>query len=450
MNTNKNLRGCAILKSVVILPMTVCMFSAFTYPAIPSQNEALLSNKSVINSSNKSVNSPQDTTKNEAISYALVGNPPKFPGGESLLMVWVSKKLVYPEGAMKRGEKGRVTVSFVIDEKGKVTEGKIERGVSADLDTEALRVISIMPDWQPGTKDGKPIKVRYMLPITFKLPESMVKDSLVQKQKESNPVNNAASVGDNSFDQLVNLVSKAKSNNASSDISALIPLDKFDSKPQYPGGEAALSAFIRSIVKYPQEAREKGISGRVTVSFFIENDGKVTNPAIERGVSPDVDAEALRIVGSMPNWTPATSGGQPVRMKYLLPITFVIPNAVVSKKYGVNFRNSDPEISRAAAFPGGDKSLIKELVKKMKKTPVVERCPFEGKVDFLLYLDADGKVIGSSVSTKAADQKALAPGVTSAIDDILLTLPAFKPALVGKNAVNVEYAFSMSFPLTKN
>lgn len=450
MDTNRNLTCGAILKTAALLPMAALMLSAFTCPAAPSHKESHLSGYPVITSSDRAPLAPEDTTKNEAIPFALVGNPPKFPGGESLLMVWVSKKLVYPEGAMKRGEKGRVTASFIIDENGKVMEGRIERGVSADLDAEALRVISMMPDWQPGIKDGKSVRVRYILPITFKLPDPKGNESTTQKQTNSNPVNNAGSVGDNSFDQLVTLVSKAKSKTASPDISALIPLDKFDTKTMYPGGDIALSEFVRKTVQYPLESMKKGVSGRVTVSFFVESDGKVATPAIGKGVSPEINAEALRIVSSMPNWTPATSGGKPVRMKDSLTITFVIPDAAVSKKYGVNFRNTDPEISKPAMFSNGDKALTKLLAKEMKKIPVIERCVFEGKVDFLVYLDTKGNVMGSAISTKAADQKALAPGVTSAMEDVVQKLPAFKPALIGKNAVNVEYAFSMLFPLTKN
>jgi TonB family protein len=62
-----------------------------------------------------------------------------------------------------------VTVSFVIDKTGKVIHGRIERGVSAELDAEALRIISIMPNWEPGMQNFKAVKVRYILPITFRL-----------------------------------------------------------------------------------------------------------------------------------------------------------------------------------------------------------------------------------------------------------------------------------------
>ena len=105
----------------------------------------------------------------EVIPMADMQNPPKFPGGDAGLMQWLNRNIQYPKVAKNRGDKGRVTVSFVIDKTGKVIHGRIERGVSAELDAEALRIISIMPNWEPGMQNFKAVKVRYILPITFRL-----------------------------------------------------------------------------------------------------------------------------------------------------------------------------------------------------------------------------------------------------------------------------------------
>ena len=105
----------------------------------------------------------------EPFAYAKVEIPPVFPGGDMELMGWISKNVLYPEGAKARGEAGRVTVSFIINKDGKVVNGQVERGVSTELDQEALRVVSIMPNFTPGKHKGAPVDVRYVLPITFKL-----------------------------------------------------------------------------------------------------------------------------------------------------------------------------------------------------------------------------------------------------------------------------------------
>lgn len=92
--------------------------------------------------------------------------------------------------------------------------------------------------------------------------------------------------------------------------------------PAFPGGESALLGFISKSVKYPVIAQENGIQGRVIVSFVIERDGSVADAVVVRGVDPSLDKEALRVVKSMPKWTPGKQRGKPVRVKYTLPVTF--------------------------------------------------------------------------------------------------------------------------------
>jgi len=92
--------------------------------------------------------------------------------------------------------------------------------------------------------------------------------------------------------------------------------------PEYPGGEQALHDFIASTVKYPDEANEKGIEGRVYVSFTISDKGKVTDAKIARGVDPLLDKEALRVIKSMPDWKPGMQRGIPVNVQFTVPINF--------------------------------------------------------------------------------------------------------------------------------
>lgn len=82
---------------------------------------------------------------------------------------FISKNIKYPDEMRKNNVSGTVYVDFVIDEKGKVTDVKVDKGIAPALDNEALRVIKSMPDWKPGTKDGKPVKMKITIPISFKL-----------------------------------------------------------------------------------------------------------------------------------------------------------------------------------------------------------------------------------------------------------------------------------------
>ena len=92
--------------------------------------------------------------------------------------------------------------------------------------------------------------------------------------------------------------------------------------PKFPGGDAELLKFIAKSIKYPVIAQENGIQGRVICAFVVNRDGSVVDAQVLRGVDPSLDKEALRVIGTMPKWSPGKQRGKPVRVKYTVPITF--------------------------------------------------------------------------------------------------------------------------------
>ena len=113
-----------------------------------------------------------DVTAEDVIQgeiYDMVEVAPQFPGGTKELMSWLGQNLRYPVKAQEAGQQGRVICQFVITKEGKVADIKIMRGVSPELDEEAVRVIKAMPAWTPGKQDGQAVNVRYTLPVTFRL-----------------------------------------------------------------------------------------------------------------------------------------------------------------------------------------------------------------------------------------------------------------------------------------
>ena len=95
-----------------------------------------------------------------------------------------------------------------------------------------------------------------------------------------------------------------------------------DVMPEYPGGMNAMFDFIQKNVKYPESAKKKGIEGKVYVQFVVEKDGSISDINILRGVSKDIDAEAVRVVKAMPKWKPGIQKGKPVRVQYTMPFSF--------------------------------------------------------------------------------------------------------------------------------
>ena len=110
---------------------------------------------------------PEKSTDREA--FDVVEQMPEYPGGLVELMKYISMNVHYPEAAEKTGAQGRVLVQFVIEKDGSVSDAKVVQKVSDELDAEALRVVSAMPKWKPGRQEGELVRVKYTIPITFRL-----------------------------------------------------------------------------------------------------------------------------------------------------------------------------------------------------------------------------------------------------------------------------------------
>ena len=211
--------------------------------------------------------------------FTVVEKMPSFPGGDAELLKYIATNIKYPKESQDNGEQGRVICSFIVGRDGSVNNPEVLRGVTPLLNEEAVRVINTMPRWNPGMQRGKAVAVKYTVPITFRL------KSPVEEAKEET-------------------------------------LTVVDVMPQYPGGDRELLKFIAQSIKYPTDAQEAGVQGRVICSFVVDKEGNIVEPKIIRGIDPSLDAEALRVIGMMPRWTPGRQDGKAVRVLYTVPITF--------------------------------------------------------------------------------------------------------------------------------
>lgn len=236
--------------------------------------------------------------------FEVVEIMPEFPdGGMSGLMQFLSKNIQYPINAQKNHTQGRVTVQFVVNKDGSISEPKIIRGVDPDLDGEAIRVISLMPKWKPGMQKGQPVRVKYTVPVMFRLSDNGQKE-------EYKPVPK--------IDETVVVGYVPKQVPAEED-----PVfEVVENMPEFPGGMGGLMQYLSKNIKYPVEAQKAGIQGRVTMQVIIDKNGNVTNPKVTQPVDPLLDTEAIRVTASMPKWKPGTQRGMPVNVKYTFPIVF--------------------------------------------------------------------------------------------------------------------------------
>lgn len=109
------------------------------------------------------------TIKTDSIYYlpSQVDRVPQFPGGESLYLRFFATKMRFPAEGKEKGVQGQVLASFVIDTTGKITEAKIVKGVCTAYNEEVLRIINLLPLWQPAVKNGKKVSYRFYQPVSF-------------------------------------------------------------------------------------------------------------------------------------------------------------------------------------------------------------------------------------------------------------------------------------------
>ena len=112
---------------------------------------------------------PEPPKEEETKVFDVVEQMPSFPGGQAALMSWLSSNIKYPVVAEENGVQGRVVCNFVVERDGSITDVKVVRGVDPSLDKEAIRVLKAMPHWIPGKQNGSAVRVKYTVPVTFKL-----------------------------------------------------------------------------------------------------------------------------------------------------------------------------------------------------------------------------------------------------------------------------------------
>ncbi len=253
-------------------------------------------------------------TSKEDTVYQIVEEMPKFPGGDEAMFKFIAENVKYPEKAKDEEISGRVFISFVIEKDGSVSNVKVLRGIGGGCDEEAARVISSMPKWKPGKQKGEFVRVSYQIPIMFKLGQTndeykTTVKTVIAGDDEHSWKASTATIPDNP--------AKEKMQPDKNGVYQIV-----EEMPRFAGGEHAMFKFISENVKYPQEAKDKNISGRVFVNFVVEKDGSVSHVEAIRGIGGGCDEEAVRVVKAMPKWTPGKQKGKPVRVSYIIPFVF--------------------------------------------------------------------------------------------------------------------------------
>lgn len=232
--------------------------------------------------------------------FERVDKAPQYPGGTTALMKFINQNVRYPEAAHKAGTQGRVIAQFIVEKDGTLSNIKVVKGVSPELDGEAIRVISTMPAWIPAEDKGEAVRVKFTVPVMFRL--------------SGGPA--AQEIKDSKLSEVVVVGYGGEEGPAP------VVFEVVEQMPKFSGGIDGIMQYLARSMKYPVVAQESKTEGRVIVQMVINKEGQVTSTRVIKSVSPELDAEAIRVVSSMPKWEPGMQRGQTVNVRYTLPITF--------------------------------------------------------------------------------------------------------------------------------
>ena len=278
MMNKKRTHTTGRIKYALFVPLAAALLIASNISCISSEKQEEISEK-------------QESRAAEGEVFMVVEEMPEFPGGMGECMKWLSQNIKYPADAKEKGVQGRVIVQFVVEKDGTIVNAKVVRGVDPDLDAEALRVVNQSPKWKPGKQKGEAVRVKYTLPIMFKLDNDSSDSKAAEAPRE-------AKVDENGVHQVC------------------------EEMPEFPGGMAECMKWLGKNINYPEDCKKEGVQGRVIVQFVVDKDGSIKDPTIARGVHPSLDKEALRVLSSMPNWKPGKQKGEAVKVRYTIPVMF--------------------------------------------------------------------------------------------------------------------------------
>lgn len=252
-----------------------------------------------------------DTTNPEGLIAAKSSSQIKevveeMPAPVNNLQLDIVQRIKYPEKARKNKVEGKVFVQFVVKKDGSVDNIIVLKGIGAGCDEEAVRAVQEIR-WHPGKEQGKAVDVRMVLPVTFALSDE--KRAELMKNSDERML---------SLEQHTTNIYELQTPSADNQTIYRV----VDEQPEPKGGIPELMRYMGENIRYPEEARKKGIEGKVFVQFVVNQDGSIGNVQVLKGIGHGCDEEAARVVKAMPAWKPGVQKGEPVNVQMTIPIAF--------------------------------------------------------------------------------------------------------------------------------
>ena len=233
--------------------------------------------------------------------FIVAETMPSFEGGDLLkFREWLQSEVRYPAEALKQRIEGRVVCSFVVERDGSVSNITALQSPDRLLTNEVRRVLANSPRWTPGMQKGETVRVKYVVPVDFSLPE----------QSEAATGAGTPAVG--------------QTDGPAAEEDAPVTLAK--TMPSFQGGDlTTFRQWLQTQVRYPADALKEKAGGLVICSFVVERDGSISNAETLQSPSRQLSTEVERIIkASSSHWQPGRDKGKAVRVKLVLPVKFAI------------------------------------------------------------------------------------------------------------------------------
>lgn len=243
------------------------------------------------------------TSESKVYDFVSLDQAPSFPGGMDKFYEYLKTSLKYPAEAFANNTQGKVFLSFIVEVDGDLGDIRVDRRLGSGTDEEAVRVMATSPKWVPGMKDGKQVRVKYNIPISF--------------TKGTPPTPGAPGQGVTKSEGVATY--SAMVNQDPNKVYDFVSLEK---QPEFVGGMKKFYEYLGRAVKYPIEAQKNKVSGKVFLSFVVEKDGSLTGIKVDRKAGHGFDEEAVRVIEESPRWIPGVQDGKVVRVKFNIPISF--------------------------------------------------------------------------------------------------------------------------------
>ncbi len=250
--------------------------------------------------------------------------PPIFTGGTAEMNKFISNNLRYPADAANRNAQGLVVYTFIVEKDGSLSNFELMHRADSLLNEEALRILQLMPPWRPAKYKNETVRSKTYVPMYFRL----------NKNAKASNKNRTMAAAPSPATRPTNPYTPQQTNASQTTETVTERIDTevytiVNKMPQFFNGERGLATFIANQMRYPIEARQQGIEGRIICSFIVGIDGSVSNVEVVQGLHPQLDAEAVRVLSIMPKWIPGENNGEKVSVKCLQPIDFTIDEEMI-------------------------------------------------------------------------------------------------------------------------